>query len=69
MQKPLNKKNKTAVDKNTLCKIPVKARYSLKDGKLTREEAEFADIPVEQIGQLFARKLGIDFEDPTSNNS
>ncbi len=69
MQKTFSKKNKAKNVKNTFCKIPIKARYSLKDGILTRERVEYADIPTEQIVQLFARKLGIDLGDHTGNNS
>ncbi len=60
----MNKKNgtfdKKKISKNTVCRVPVRARYSLRKGSLEKLEAEYADVTLEQFGQLFARGLGID---------
>ena len=41
-----------------MCRIPVKATYRIIDGEPVMIDAEWADIPADEIARLFLRRYG-----------
>lgn len=46
---------------NPMCRIPVKARMEIINGKAVMTSAEWADIPADDIAQYIIEKLGPGF--------
>lgn len=45
---------------NDICKIPVRATYTVINGKPVMTSAEYADIPASLIAAYLVNKLGVD---------
>lgn len=43
---------------NDICKIPIRATYSVINGKLVMTAAEYADVPADLIAKFLVDKLG-----------
>lgn len=43
-----------------LCRVPVRATYSIINGKPVMVAAEYADIPADAIAAYLVDKLGVD---------
>ena len=60
MNKKIGTFDKKKISKNTVCRIPVRAHYSLGEQGIERLDAEYSDILLEQFGQQVASGLGIE---------
>lgn len=59
---PVGTFDKKPTNKNTLCRVPIRARYSLVNGHIKKVECEYADVPLDVLGKYFARRLGVDID-------
>lgn len=46
------------MENEAMCRIPVKATYRIIDGEPVMIDAEWADIPADEIARLFLRRYG-----------
>ncbi len=59
---PIGTFDKKPTNNNTLCRVPIRARYSLVDGHIEKGECEYADVPLDVLGKYLARRLGVDID-------
>lgn len=60
MNKKIGTFDKKKISKNTVCRVPVRAHYSLGEQGLDTLDIEYSDIPLDRFGRYIAGRLGID---------